>query len=303
MSTSAEHADWEALSAYVDGEAPEWADHVAGCPACQATAEEIRALVASVRQPVEPPAASDRDATIAAALAASSPGAADVPLPPPVDLSRPRLAPERPVTGRSRPSKPWAWVAVAAVVVGVLGFSGMLLSSSRTSDHETATLDERSLDGAKAGGESGVAAAAPQVAPTDLGDVRDAATLKARFQTASPVAAPALSRTSDDAAGGVSGVTGNASGGAGAAVSNVVPPTTTLTQRPAARNVVGTRPCEEQIRGRNPGLGEVTYFATARQGTVEAYVLGFATGPPPAQVTLLLLARTDCAELVRAAVP
>ena len=37
------HADLEALSAFVDGEAPEWADHVDGCEACAGSVAALRA--------------------------------------------------------------------------------------------------------------------------------------------------------------------------------------------------------------------------------------------------------------------
>ena len=80
-------------------------------------------------------------------------------------------------------------------------------------------------------------------------------------------------------------------------------PTTTLNQRAAAPNVVGTRPCEEQARARDPNLREVVYFATARRGGVPAVVLGFSTPTGPSPVTLLLLAQDGCGELLRAAGP
>ncbi|MDQ4089219.1 MAG: hypothetical protein M3163_02785, partial [Actinomycetota bacterium] len=78
-------------------------------------------------------------------------------------------------------------------------------------------------------------------------------------------------------------------------------PTTTLSQRSATPVPVGTRPCEEQARAREPNLGPVTYFATARRGDVPAYVLGF--GAPTQSVTLLLLAQNGCGELLRSAGP
>ncbi|MDP1806956.1 MAG: hypothetical protein Q8K72_17405, partial [Acidimicrobiales bacterium] len=68
---TAEHADFEALSAFVDGEAPEWAEHVAGCPRCRATAAELRALSARVAAPADRPPAAQREAAIAAALGAA----------------------------------------------------------------------------------------------------------------------------------------------------------------------------------------------------------------------------------------
>ncbi len=86
--------------------------------------------------------------------------------------------------------------------------------------------------------------------------------------------------------------------------SGALTPTTTLTQR-AAPSVVGTRPCEEQARTREPTLGPVVYFATARQGQVAGFVLGFGAvgSTSTAPVTLLLLAQDGCRELLRAAGP
>ena len=111
---------------------------------------------------------------------------------------------------------------------------------------------------------------------------------------ASDAVAPLATGGSSAATGAVSG----SSGGSGAAVTT---PTTTLTQRAAAPHVVATRPCEEQVRAREPGLGTVVYYATARQGSVPAYVRGFSSGS--SSLTLLLLAQDGCRELLRSAGP
>ncbi len=290
---TAKHADFEALSAFVDGEAPEWADHVAGCPQCRATAAELRAMAARVAAPAGPAPAALREAAIAAALDAaglSAPGDARA------DAKLARL--ER------RRERSWAMPAAAAVVVGLLGLSGVVLTADRSTDESTATFAGPALDSK---GES-VASGAPQAPVGDLGDVADAATLRSRAFGVAPLSAGATAGRSasssnsgvatDDPAGtpnvagggsGVSALTGAASGGAGGSATNIAP-------------AVSGRPCEAQARSREPGLGPVTYFATARQGPVPAYVLGFASPTGPT-VTLLMLAQDGCRELLRSAGP
>ena len=72
-----------------------------------------------------------------------------------------------------------------------------------------------------------------------------------------------------------------------------------------AGTAVGTRPCEEQVRTARgePQLGQVVYFAAATSQGRPAFVLGFATGPDPAPVTLLAVAQEGCVVLVEAALP
>lgn len=258
-----EHPDLEALSAHVDGEAPGWAAHLAGCGPCRARADGLRAVAAAVARPVGPGPAAAREAAIAAAVATVHP------------------LPRR---------REWRWSApalalAAAVVVGVLGLSALVALGGGRSSRETTTLAgpapesaPKAEGGATGGATAGAAGggAADTAAVPDLGDVGDAATLAAR--TRPP-------------------------GSTGAA--NAAAPTTAFAARAAAPapTAVGTRPCEEQARAREPGLREVVYFATARRGPVPAYVLGFATGPSPSPVTLLLLAQNGCGELLRAAGP
>jgi len=296
------HADFEALSAYVDGEAPEWADHVEGCAECRATAARLRAVVNAVSRPVAGPSEADRAAAIAAAVESLSAddGAGEIERSSVVPPDRPRLAPERPLSGRPGTSRPWALPAVAAVIIGVLGFSGLVLSSYRSSDDGTTTLAGPGLQSDKA--ESAVAANAPTAPPMDLGEVPDAATLRARAPT--PVVTGARSSAlANSGAASDAAAQGSATNTGGAGGSAVQPPTTTLNERAIAPPPVGTRPCEERARMRDPNLREVVFFATARQGLKEAFVLSFATGPTPGPVTLLMLARDDCAELLRTTAP
>ena len=284
-----QHADFEAISAYVDGEAPEWADHVAACVECRASAATVRAVAAGVGAPVEGPSAADRDQAIAAALDSTAGGH---------EAERARFA-------RRRPSRPWVMPAAAAVVVGILGISGFVVSSYRTPDQTTTLAGPTADTGAKSNalaesGGSGVAAAAPSAPPADLGDLPDAATLRARAQAAAPPPAASTGRSSSSANSGAA----SPATASGATDSGAMTPTTTLTQR-AAPSVVGTRPCEEQARTREPSLGPVVYYATARQGQVAGYVLGFGAvgSPSTTPVTLLLLAQDGGRELLRAAGP
>jgi len=64
-----EHADLEAASAYLDGEAPGWASHIAACTSCRATVADLRAVQVAVSVPVEPTTPEQRDRLIAAAVA------------------------------------------------------------------------------------------------------------------------------------------------------------------------------------------------------------------------------------------
>jgi hypothetical protein len=324
---TAKHADFDALSAFVDGEAPEWADHVAGCPRCRAAAAELRALSARVGAPADPPPPAQREAAIAAAL-----GLAGVDAGAGAGVTR-RLEPavaDRHEVPRVRPrsrwaSQSWAMPAIAAVVLACVGFAGVILSSTRSTDHE-ATFAGPALDSK---GESAVGGA-PNAPVGDLGDVPDAATLRARALGLAPTVAAggtsvATGRASSSADSGAqssatnTGSTGAAlssgaaSGGTGGSATSV-PPNATSGAGGAggagsaggaanviAPNAIGTRPCEERARAREPGLGPVTYFATARQGTVPTYVLGFGAGGGP--VTLLMLAQDGCAELLRSVGP
>ena len=260
-----EHADLEALSAFVDGEAPEWAGHVASCATCRASVEQLRAVSAAVAAPIEPPDPRLRDLAIGAALD---------------DVAR-RHTTERARARRRRFHWQYELAAVAAILLLVLGFSALLMQQRSSDDattvagaalQETAPRSDTSL-----GASGGAGATADAAALADLGDVRDAATLLARARQA-------------------------VSSGAAAAP----PPPTAFSSRsaaPGAPTAVGTRPCEEQARTREPALREVVYFAIARQGSVPAYVLGFSTGPAPSPVTLLLLAQNGCGELLRAVGP
>ena len=276
---SSDHPDVEALSAHVDGEAPEWADHVAACAACRASADQLRAVAAAVGGPVEPPSAAYREIAVIAALD---------------DLDR-RHAAEGARSARRRWERRWTALSAAAVIAAVLGFSAILALGTRSSDQTTVAgpaLESTPMAGDVSGSRADAPAAA-SAPPADLGDVADAATLLARARAA--LAPTGAGPTSSSANAGASR---NA-----AAPPNPAPTAPALTERSPAPAVVGTRPCEEQARTREPALGPVVYYATARRGQVPAVALGFGTGQGATPVTLLLLAQDGCAELLRAAGP
>jgi len=261
------HADLEALSAFVDGEAPEWADHVAGCEACAGSVAALRAVARAVATPVDVPAPMVRERAIAAALAGPGPE-------PVANGARIRRS-------SSIPTR-WLVPAVAAMILFLVGGAAVVTIGGRHSTSETATVNAPESSAKFATGPGAAADSSAAGPVTDLGDVPDAATLAAR-------ARPGLtSRT--------------ASGASGAATAASAAPSAVAAPVPAPA-VVGTRPCEEQARARQPSLGPVVYFATARRGSVPAVVLGFSTGPDPAQVTLLMLAQDGCGELLRVAGP
>ncbi len=308
-----DHADFDALSAFVDREAPEWADHVAGCEACRATAAELRATSAAVGRPVGVPSPAAREAAIAAALDALPATAAGA--------GRSTLAPdrhenERARFARRRAARPWAMPAVAAVVLAILGVSGVVLSGYQGS--EEVTVAGRALE---ADAKAGALAGAPQAPVGDLGEVPDAASLRNRALNVGPTGpASSTGRSSSSsnsgaaidsgAATGPPAAVSGSSGGSGGAGSNATTSPVVPNGGLSATNggstgavVVGTRPCEELARTRDPSLGPVVYFATARRNGVEGFVLGFAPVGASSPVTLLLLAQDGCRELLRSAGP
>jgi hypothetical protein len=297
-----DHGDDEALSAFVDGEAPGWAAHVAGCGTCRARVEALRAVRAAVAAPLEPSPAGQRETAIAAALAAAAP------------RSRP--------SARGRPARWMVPASIAAVLLLVVAAASVLVQGGRdrttTAAQAPATAAQAPESAAQApvagpgsapssgaqggssaglsgpstaqsgsstaqsgsstaGGSSGPATATDSAGTGDLGEVADAATLLAR-------ARPAL-----------------AAAAKGSATPTLSPDPASVA--PAAPSVVGTRPCEEQARAADPALREVVYFATAAHQGAPAVVLGFSTGPAPAPVTLLMLSRDGCGVLLRAAGP
>lgn len=319
-----EHPDFEELSAYVDGEAPQWLDHVDSCPACRADVDRLRAVAAVVGRPVPPVAVVARERALSLALDAFGPAAAAAgsgadaavsdaavsgaeiplsvrPLRPPAAEVRPPVvvAPPIPRWGRKGP-----WVAlgsVAAVLMAfVLGAAALRGPGGDGGGDDTRTLASGSPDAAERatappggyGLDQSASTGAGGVTGFDLGPVDDAARLATK----------------------VGGVLGRQAGSSKDAASAPAPTAAAASPRSPtqdsglAETAVGTRPCEEQVRASRPQLGkpplgQVVYFATATSQGRLAFVLGFATGPDPSPVTLLAVAQEGCGLLVEAALP
>src|SRR4051794_305266 len=91
-----EHPDTEALSAYFDGEAPEWDEHVRSCAECRRRLDAFGQVRAAIVGPVSTADAERREGAIAGALKADKPPA------------------------RTRPTRLLVLGGVAAVAIGAL---------------------------------------------------------------------------------------------------------------------------------------------------------------------------------------
>jgi len=320
------HPDFDALSAHLDGEAPEWHSHVAGCAACQATLARLRTVSALV---ADPPMASSpaRERALSGALEAFAGGethqeaversgfgpraeAGITPRPVPPMPPRPRPEPVTPITaGRRRwRSGSGVWVGVgsaAALVMAFLVGMGVLAGGGGQHEHGTFAAGEPPAEesttdlAGEAVPKTGDAVGAlgdGAVGGGDLGDIADGPTLAARAgpglaqRNGAPSRAGSTAGATTGTDSGIAGVSGNITEAPGA---------TLLPATPA----VTTRPCEIVARTDRPELGTVVYYATGRVGGVTVVVLGFAPGPAPAPVTLLALAPAEgCRVVLEAAV-
>jgi hypothetical protein len=276
--TMSEHPDAEGLSAYFDGEAPELADHVAGCDTCRAEVERLEALSANVGAPVPALDPGAVDAMIGEAMAASPASAAD------------ELAPLR----ARRDTRRWiAAASVAAVIVVAVGLAGVL-SRGGGGERNAATQSASGPAAAPTSGAKSDAAAGATnlLAPSevtgsddtainggDLGDIADSSQLASRV-------GPTL---------GAAAVPGD---------NPVVAPSAAADSGPAPRaRAVGTRACEPEVRTIDPGAGALVYVANATQGGAPATVLGFAPPGGGRPISLFLMAQDGCRLLATATLP
>jgi hypothetical protein len=289
------HPGFEDLSAYHDGEAPEWASHVAACTECRARLDELATLSAAVARPPEgPPAAGD---PVARALAAAG-GAAAAPAGEDAgEAAATPMAPVAPVTG-DLPSAPsplpepahperarWlAWVTAASAAAVLVLVVGILALVNRSDGDRTTgsalTESERSTPGSEA-------------SPTDHG--ADMAS-DAPAPAAAPAPGPAPASA---AAGGDLGEVGDAE----TLLARVGPSLGASREAAAAPRIVGTYPCESEARASAPGLGPVVYHATARVQGTPAVVLGFSPPGQVAPVTIQARAQSGCRLLLSASSP
>lgn len=138
-----DHADDETLSAFLDGEAAP--GHLAGCAACQARVEELRAAASAVGSPVPAPDPARREAAIALALGA--------------DLA----------AGPARRRLP-LWLGAAAALLAVLAFVPLLTRGGNDGGRPGRTAAPPAAESkAAADSASGSATALAAPAPIPLG--------------------------------------------------------------------------------------------------------------------------------------
>ena len=295
-----DHPSFEDLSAYHDGEAPDWAAHVAACVACRDTVAALSSLTAAVAEPrafadeTSPGGPQVADDPVARAVAAASEGR---------DTGGDGGGPSASPTTGPPPRRRWlvAAVAAAAVVVVAAGLTAVLRRSSAPDSTTTAAGRPQRTEPATpevlrglpepgpthpSGPRPATDSAAPAVVGGDLGDIPDPATLVAKV-------APALSSGRSAAGEGGAGVP------AAPPVRSSVPGAADL---PEPR-VVGTRPCEIEARAGEPALGDVVYVATARSGETPAVVLGFAPASGAGPVTAAMLTTSNCRLVFQATTP
>jgi hypothetical protein len=320
MNVSPEHPDFDALSAHHDGEAPEWAGHVAGCAACQETLGQLRRIGALVGGPLAPVPSAVREEALARALqafdntethreatligiapgegAAADRGQGRRPDRVPAPVLRRPPEPATPITAarsrRGRGAGMWVGVGSAAAVLVAFVFGiGVLTGGNGDGGEATVAAGGPPApprpDASQESTGSALSATAGGSAVTDtaggsdggdLGDLADAPALVGR-------ARPALLQQAAEATRSQS-----------APVAGITP----AAEPEPSSKFVGTRPCEMQVRAQRPDLGTVVYFATAEVRGAPVVVLGFAAAPAPAPVTLLALAQQEGCRVVLEAV-
>jgi hypothetical protein len=230
------HPDDEALSAHLDGEAPEVGAHIAACATCGARLATLRRVSGAVGATVTPPTGRQREAAIAAAIESTAGGARST----------------RWMGGRV--------AAVAALAIVVVGAAWGLtrLSSDRT--------DLRATSGRVA--QQTVAEEVTSLG--DLGALDDPAALRAAVQPFAARAANFQRRAAEDSArGGASAPEAGTSKAAGPATA-----TPRCAAAPRALTPADVRPAAVATATWQGLPAEVLVYAVAdREGAARVYVL------------------------------
>ncbi|HUQ62807.1 MAG TPA: hypothetical protein VM121_03530 [Acidimicrobiales bacterium] len=269
-----EHPDIESLSAYHDGEAPELAEHVAGCAACAADLARLASVTGAVAAPV---AALDNAAVDRMISQATASGVEEG-----VGEAVPAIPRPVPVVGRRRG---WAILASAAAAVVVAG--GLVGFLTRSEADRTTVSESASRPAADAANRQ------LQAPPAAVG---------AGISGDSPIDGGHLGEVANDRvlAAKVDPTIGNK----GTSAAADVPATDAPTEAGGAPQprTVGTRACEPEARSLDPAAGALVYVADAEHDGAPAKVLGFGpTGGRP--ITLFLLAQDGCRLLAKATLP
>lgn len=265
-----DHPSFEDLSAHYDGEAPEWAEHVAGCASCTSRLGELTTLTDTIAQ--APPGRVSGDAPddpVARALASAGTAFGHG-----TGQGGGTRSGDHVRKGEQR--RRWVLAASTAAVVVVSIAIGAVVASKgphrqMTRDALAPSTPERS-DRATGGGVDTAADAV--VVGGDLGMIPDRAALVKRVAADLRADGQRRSATTPDSSGPV-----------------------------PAQGVVGTRPCEVEARGDPGDRGEVVYQATAEEAGMSAVVLAFRSVQGPDSVTVELRARSDCRLLFQGAIP
>jgi hypothetical protein len=259
------HPDAEALSAFLDGEAPDVSEHVATCTDCRRQIDALAGVRAAVASPVSPPDPDRKEAAIAAAVQSATS---------PRDRRRFRAFVA-------------AGAVAAAVVVGLVVTRVSTSHTSSTSSGPVASNIVRAGDLGDINDDLALRAAVETALPSAASNRRGAASVGGDNESA----------TGNGASAGAAGVAGPANPTPG-------PSVTALPTRPVAGPRQPPR-CEVQARQLDAKGAELTYEATARWQGTPADVFGFSPAgaptsspgrPPPTRV--YVLARSDCHLLV-----
>ena len=273
-----EHLDDETLSAHLDGEAPEAARHLAGCPQCAGRLAQLEAAAALVSAPPAPMDDEARAGALAAAMDAWRGGG---------EAGRPARR---------------LWLLAVAAVAAVMLVSAVALRSIGN-DHRSSlgrqaaeTTAPVALDGGDLGDQSDPSALAGAVRSALGGNAAAGALTGADTAGGSAVAGRAVAPTTTTAQGPFS--SGASGSGAG---STAAPAPEALASRaaPASRTV---RPaCASTVaKSYGAGLGPLLYTASLRWQGTPAELLAYRLAQPGRTLTIraFVMARKDCQLLV-----
>ncbi|MEY2565552.1 MAG: hypothetical protein QOE35_81 [Actinomycetota bacterium] len=263
-----DHLSDETLTDIIDGDVPAAAvaEHLGGCAACADRLATLRAAVAAVAAAPPPPTDQERDAAVRGALDAAR-------------AAEPRRLPA-----------PAPWMAVAAVVVVLLGVAGVVVASRHSGSSSNTALrgaGDKAVTGSSASG-----AAGGPVDAGDLGDQRDAATLHTLLEAHLPAGAG----TASGAAGGAAAGQGSQDAGS---PQPALAPTVADQQREAAARPAATACLSEAQAAGSGRLGPLLLSGRLRWRGQPAVVLVFAS---PGQSQLgrraFVMAQRGCQLLV-----
>jgi hypothetical protein len=268
MTMPPEHPDFEDLSAFHDGEAPEWADHLAGCASCRDDLRRLTALSEAVgRVPLAAGDPGDTYDPVARAVAASR--ASDTSPTPGIPLRGPLGPSAEP--GRSGPGRRRQWVlgaSVAAVLAVTIAIGATVAGKEPQREVPRDTL---SADGARRTAGAAAGRGGSVIEGGDLGEISDRAALVSRV-------------------------------GADLVRGNRDRPAQPPSPSPATGAPVGP-PCEVEARADPGARGELVYRATGVEAGTPAVVLAFASADASGRVTVEARALSGCRVLLQGSIP